>query len=56
MGKFPEISLALAREKHSQARKLLLNNVNPNEFKQILKLEIKRSAENTFEAINKMGA
>lgn len=51
MGVYPDTSLADARERRSQARKLLANGKDPGEVKQTQKQTAKLLASNTFEAV-----
>ncbi len=51
LGVYPDISLAEARNKRDEARKMLANGTDPGVFKQITKQTIKSAAENSFEAI-----
>lgn len=51
LGIYPEISLADAREKRRDARKLIAAGVDPSEKKQDEKRQAKLNATNTFEAI-----
>jgi hypothetical protein len=50
IGVYPDISLADARDKAHEARKLLANDKDPGAEKQIKKRAIKLAAKNTFEA------
>jgi integrase len=50
-GVYPVITLAEAREKRAQARKLLANGSDPGAIKQAKKREEKELAANTFEAV-----
>lgn len=49
LGVYPDISLSNAREKRDSARKLLLDGIDPNIFKQTLKRTTEESDSNTFE-------
>lgn len=51
LGVYPETSLAEAREKLLQARKLLENGIDPSQDRKKKKALAKESAENTFEVI-----
>lgn len=51
MGVYPDTSLADARDRRSQARKLLANGTDPGEAKQTQKLETRLLSANTFEAV-----
>lgn len=50
LGVYPDISLAEAREKREQARKLLANGTDPGFAKKEEKRQAARNAENTFES------
>lgn len=51
IGVYPDISLAEARDKVHEARKMLVNNIDPAAEKQNKKRARKLAAANTFEAI-----
>ena len=51
LGVYPQISLADARLRRDQAKKLLANNTDPGEVKQVQKIEAKQLSANTFEAV-----
>ncbi|MCX7553121.1 tyrosine-type recombinase/integrase [Marinicella sp. S1101] len=51
IGKYPIISLAEARLKRDEAKRLLANNVNPNAFKKQQKLNQQLELKNNFETI-----
>lgn len=51
IGTYPTVTLAEAREKRDQARKLLKNDVDPSEVKKVAKQQKLLNSENTFEAI-----
>jgi integrase len=51
MGVYPDISLAEARDRRDQARKLLANGVDPGTAKQESKRAAKAATENSFEAV-----
>lgn len=51
LGIYPHISLADAREKRDEAKKLLASGTDPGAHKQAEKLKIKERAANTFEAV-----
>lgn len=51
LGRYPEVSLAQARERHATARKLLANSVDPMAAKLSEKIAIKAVTECTFEKI-----
>ncbi len=53
LGVYNEVSLAAAREKRDEARKLLANNTDPGLVKQINKRSKILAAENSFEAISR---
>ena len=50
-GKYPEVSLEQARERRSEAKKLLANGINPSEVKKAQKAAGKVLAANSFETI-----
>ncbi len=50
MGKYPEVSLADARARRDEARKLLANGVDPSENKKAVKVEQEQEAI-TFEVV-----
>jgi len=51
IGVYPEISLAEAREKREQARKQLINGIDPSVFKQVSKQAVKVGREGNFEFV-----
>jgi hypothetical protein len=51
LGIYPEVGLAEARRKLSDARRLLSDGKDPSEARKALKRQAMISAENTFEAI-----
>jgi hypothetical protein len=51
LGSYPDTSLARAREKRDEARKLLANEIDPGSQRKLDKQERRTSLENTFEAI-----
>jgi len=51
LGTYPEVSLADARERHAQARKLLAAGVDPGENRKAAKTARAESAANSFTAI-----
>ncbi len=51
IGVYPEISLAEAREKRDQAKKQLINGVDPSAFKKISKQAVKMEKEGNFEFV-----
>ncbi|WP_411849109.1 tyrosine-type recombinase/integrase [Yersinia ruckeri] len=51
IGVYPDVSLADARQKRDEARKILAAGGDPGEVKKVEKLAQKLSTENTFEAI-----
>jgi integrase len=51
LGTYPTLSLAEARDKREEARKLLANGIDPGFAKQVAKHSRKVAAENSFEAI-----
>ena len=51
LGVYPDVSLADARARREEARKLLANGTDPGAIKQTQKRQAKVSAANTFEAV-----
>ena len=51
IGKYPEVSLAEAREKRDQMRKQVANEIDPVEAKRVTKQVKKFAQENSFEAV-----
>ena len=51
LGVYPDTTLALARERREEARKLLANGGDPSAIKQTQKRQAKVAAANTFEAV-----
>ena len=51
IGKYPEVSLAEAREKRDQMRKQIANEIDPVEAKRVTKQVKKFAQENSFEAV-----
>src|SRR5580693_6042822 len=51
LGSFPEISLADARAKRDDARKLLANGIDPSRQRKLDKIAAASAAKNTFGAI-----
>ena len=50
-GKYPDVTLAAAREKRAEARKLLDRNIEPSQAKRVEKAARNTAAANTFEAV-----
>ena len=50
-GKYPDVSLALARDRHAEARKLLATGVDPMAQRKIEKKVQKVSSENSFQSV-----
>ena len=50
-GAYPLVSLAEAREKRDNAKKLLIDSIDPSKARKNQKAEISKNAENTFKAI-----
>jgi len=50
-GVYPDVSLANARDRRDEARKLLANGVDPGAVKQASKRAVQVAAENSFEAV-----
>jgi integrase len=51
LGKYPDVSLADARQRHADARRLLADNTDPGAVKKAQKETAKDHAKNTFEAV-----
>lgn len=51
LGAYPEVSLAAARDVREEARKQLVNNIDPGILKNSIKRSKKLVGENSFEAI-----
>jgi len=51
LGKYPEVSLAQAREKRDQMRKLIANDIDPVQSQKIAKEAKKLAQEHSFEAV-----
>lgn len=51
LGVYPEVSLALARQRRDQARKLLAQGIDPSVAKRADKVAQKLAADNTFESV-----
>jgi Arm DNA-binding domain len=51
LGVYPEITLADARDRREQSRKLIANGTDPSAMKQAQKRQAKIAAANTFEAV-----
>lgn len=51
LGSFPEVTLADARDAREEARKQLVNNIDPGVLKNSIKRSKKLAVENSFEAI-----
>lgn len=51
MGVYPDVSLALARERRQDARSLLANGVDPSENKKAVKAAKFEKSENSFEVV-----
>src|SRR5665213_2767059 len=52
LGQYPDVPLALARERHAEARRLLATGVDPMEQRKAEKTALKATAENSFETIS----
>ncbi|MGD0482786.1 MAG: integrase arm-type DNA-binding domain-containing protein [Terracidiphilus sp.] len=50
-GKYPDISLALARDRHAEARRLLATGIDPMAQRKIEKKVQKVSSENSFQSV-----
>jgi integrase len=53
LGIYPSVSLAMARDKRDQARKLLAGGIDPSEHRKAAKATRAGAAANTFEAIGR---
>lgn len=53
-GSYPAVSLADARQRRDDAKKLIANGVNPSEFKKAQQAALKQADNNTFEAIARL--
>jgi integrase len=51
IGKYPDVPLALARERHAEARRLLATGIDPMEKRKAAKTAEKAAAENSFRTI-----
>jgi hypothetical protein len=51
LGKYPDVSLAQARERHSEARKLLATGVDPMAQRKAEKTAQKAAVENSFQSV-----
>jgi len=51
LGKYPDVSLAQARERHSEARKLLATGVDPMAQRKAEKTAEKIAVENSFQSV-----
>lgn len=51
IGSFPEITLAMARQKHQDARRLLAEETDPNEAKKQVRFKNSTVAKNTFKSV-----
>lgn len=51
LGKYPDVSLAQARERHSEARKLLAEGVDPMAQRKAAKTAEKAAVENSFQSM-----
>jgi len=50
-GRYPEVTLAMARDRHVEARRLLANSVDPTAQREAAKTAAKIGAENSFQTI-----
>ena len=50
-GKYPDVPLSLARERHAEARKLLANGLDPMAQRKAIKTAEKAAIENSFQSI-----
>ena len=51
LGKYPDVPLALARERHAEARRLLATSVDPMEQRKAKKNAEKAAVENSFQSV-----
>ena len=51
LGKYPDVSLAQARERHTEARKLLATGVDPMALRKAEKTAEKVAVENSFQSV-----
>ncbi len=51
LGKYPDVSLAEAREKHSEARKMLAKGIDPMAARKAEKTTDRTAVENSFQSI-----
>ncbi|WP_131795492.1 tyrosine-type recombinase/integrase [Fluoribacter gormanii] len=51
LGVYPDVSLALARDRRDDARKLLANDIDPGEHRKVMKQASSNRAANSFELI-----
>ncbi|MHB1673171.1 MAG: tyrosine-type recombinase/integrase [Acidobacteriaceae bacterium] len=51
LGKYPDVSLALARERHGEARKLLASGIDPMEQRKAAKTAQRAVSENSFQSV-----
>ena len=52
LGKYPEVSLAQARERHAEGRKLLANRVDPMAVKKTVETAEREATENSFASVS----
>lgn len=51
LGVYPDVTLALARERRDDARKLLATNIDPGEHRKVMKTATANRATNSFELV-----
>ena len=51
LGQYPDVPLALARERHATARRLLATGVDPMEQRKAEKITLRSTAQDSFHAI-----
>lgn len=51
LGPYPTLTLDAARKRREEAKKFLLNGVDPGAMKQVLKSSVKDASANTFELV-----
>jgi integrase len=51
LGKYPDVPLALARERHSEGRKLLATGTDPMAQRKLIKAAVRIASENSFASV-----
>jgi Arm DNA-binding domain len=54
-GKYPDVTLTVAREKHGEARKLLAAGLDPMVQRKTEKMAERVASENSFESVARIG-